>query len=421
MGVSVSKNHLAVPQPKKPAFADENVPQQENIPLPTVLNSQPVASSKEASNQEEKRQSAQRVKQRCRNRLSVTHADFQGFNAEDDAARGLICSLEGKALLDFLPVPKAPRARRWSLGSCTDADMHKRQSYADKSTVCEGVEGHVFSPEEHGIGYACKKGLKPVSPNQDSFLILHMDGNVAIYGVFDGHGKRGHDVSNFVKTNLPKVLVSHPKFWEDPLEALKDAYAKTQMLLEHVTRSGELDASASGTTTTVIISRAEGLYVSHVGDSRAVLAVQGRPVRDLTIDHKPEQPAERARIESKGGMVVKQPYDVNHRVYVRGERYPGLAMSRALGDLIGYYDAGISCEPSLAFYPKEDVPSALVLCSDGVWEFISSQSAADMVMSDVDEAPMAAAEILCKKSWDLWISEEQGQVVDDITAVVVKL
>merc|ERR1719401_2792735 len=101
------------------------------------------------------------------------------------------------------------------------------------------------------------------------------------------------------------------------------------------------------------------LYVAHVGDSRVVLAKQvpqGQEnvwvATDLTVDHKPDLPEERARIEKNGGVVV---FDGgwNYRVFAkgkrdaRGKRYPGLNMSRAMGDLSGFNDAGISCIPDV--------------------------------------------------------------------------
>lgn len=53
----------------------------------------------------------------------------------------------------------------------------------------------------------------------------------------------------------------------------------------------------------VVVWRAGSrLYTAHAGDSRAVLCRQGRPLR-LTQDHKPNLPAERARIERVGGRV----------------------------------------------------------------------------------------------------------------------
>merc|ERR1719210_2616438 len=102
------------------------------------------------------------------------------------------------------------------------------------------------------------------------------------------------------------------------------------------------------------------VYVAHVGDSRVVLGREDpnqttshkwRAV-DLTIDHKPNLPEERARIEKAGGMVI---FDGgwNYRVYVkgkrdaRGKRYPGLNMSRSMGDMAGSYDAGISAVPDV--------------------------------------------------------------------------
>ena len=63
------------------------------------------------------------------------------------------------------------------------------------------------------------------------------------------------------------------------------------------------------------------------------------------------------------------------RVYVKHDDYPGLAMSRSIGDLVAH-SVGVSAEPELYTYtlnPEED--SLLLLASDGLWEFISSEEA----------------------------------------------
>jgi serine/threonine protein phosphatase PrpC len=63
----------------------------------------------------------------------------------------------------------------------------------------------------------------------------------------------------------------------------------------------------------------------------------------------------------------------------------------------------------------------LVLCSDGVWEFLSSQEAVRIASKfPKSKAPLAAEE-LARVSWDRWMIEENGHVVDDITALVVHL
>merc|ERR1719210_1367151 len=117
--------------------------------------------------------------------------------------------------------------------------------------------------------------------------------------------------------------------------------------------------------------------MAHVADSSAALgtftdASKGQiKAVPLTRDYKPNLKDERQRIEKNGGRVVFDGY-ANHRVYARNARYPGLNMSRCLGDLMGHADCGISCEPEVNVHNIEAENKALLLCSDGVWEFISA-------------------------------------------------
>lgn len=92
--------------------------------------------------------------------------------------------------------------------------------------------------------------------------------------------------------------------------------------------------------------------MAHCGDSRAILGKASKrskkvKVNDLTIDHKPMLPNEKKRIQNSGGEVRKLEGDVPHRVFVRGRAFPGLAMSRALGDAIANA-VGVSCEPDVS-------------------------------------------------------------------------
>jgi serine/threonine protein phosphatase PrpC len=417
-----------------------------------------------------------------RRRLSVVNVDATGI-VDENQDRGLIRMLEDKSALDFF----ASEGKKWSIATETDQDLHRRASFGDKSIH---TKGHNHASSLQGFGFACKKGLKPVSPNQDSFLLLQVEGGIGIYGVFDGHGRGGHDVSNFVKDMLPKLILSHPGFQSDDLtDTLTYAFHETQRLLEHQTKLGIFNASTSGTTGTVVVFKPpNSLWVAHVGDSRCVLGLRegGRmKAIDMTNDHKPELPGEHQRIISSGGAVIKPPMDFNHRVYVKGQKYPGLAMSRSLGDLVGYRHAGISCTPDVSCYELRMGPGAvkggsvdavltlttadplnvgnnhqahgisddeelsensddttippfmqenvapanntsgggafILLCSDGVWEFISSQEAVRIASKFSTAKANTAAEELARVSWDRWMIEENGHVVDDITALVIHL
>merc|ERR1719229_1125388 len=177
----------------------------------------------------------------------------------------------------------------------------------------------------------------------------------------------------------------------------------------------------SGTTCTLVVHDHANnkLTVAHVADSSAVLGLKNKVVQ-LTRDHKPNLQDERRRIESKGGRVVFDGY-ANYRVYAKNARYPGLNMSRCLGDLMGHQDCGITAEPEVKEIELGDDDHLLLLCSDGVWEFITPEEAVNIVSEFPASKAAPAAERLAKEAWDRWIKEEGGAVVDDITVVLIYL
>lgn len=359
-----------------------------------------------------------------RRRLSVGNVDNDNNNAANQATqdeeRGMIQTLEREKVLDLLD---SQTDRKFSIGSATDAG---KTSFANKQIVGEAME-QVNAND--GLGYTCRKGLKPESPNQDSWFIMKIDGDFAIYGVFDGHGQKGHDVSNFVKEHLPKLIIKDSRFkTEDMPQMLRDVFKKLQGLISTADRMKKISAQLSGTTATVCIHdlKANKLTIAHVADSTCIKcqwkdkAARELSTTVLTRDHKPDLKDEKERIEKNGGRVVFDGY-ANHRIYAKNARYPGLNMSRCLGDLLGHQDAGVSCEPEVKVLEVDPNDHILFLCSDGVWEFITADEAAQIVKEYGPEKAMQAAEKLAKEAWDRWIREEGGAVVDDITALLIYL
>lgn len=356
-----------------------------------------------------------------RRRLSVSGVDeTEGTDAEGSDAddRGLIAKLSQENVMELLG---SIDDRKFSVGSQTDQG---KTSFGVKT--CE-KQGDAVDIAELGLGHTCRKGLKPESPNQDSYSVMQVDGDFAIYGVYDGHGQKGHDVSNFVKENLPKLILRDKRFKTPEMCAmLFDCFKRTQSLVATADRMKKLSARMSGTTCSIVIhSYVENkLYLAHVADSTVVLGsydekggtLKGRP---LTRDHKPDLKDERARIEKMGGRVVFDGY-ANHRVYAKNGRYPGLNMSRCLGDLMGHADAGCSCEPEVKEHNITAGDHVLLVCSDGVWEFITPDEAVQLVAGETKD-PQKAADKLAREAWDRWIREEGGAVVDDITVVLVFL
>lgn len=164
--------------------------------------------------------------------------------------------------------------------------------------------------------------------------MLVVEGHFRFYAIFDGHGSKGHDVSLFVKDNLPKLLLMDDNFKKGPEmmpKLLTNAFLEMERRIEAADQRGEISARLSGTTATVVIHDMlqNVMTVAHVADSCAVLGKEKDGVwmaELLTREHKPHLKAseacrqrqtwqdEKARITKAGGRVVFDGY-ANHRIY----------------------------------------------------------------------------------------------------------
>merc|ERR1712048_742456 len=129
------------------------------------------------------------------------------------------------------------------------------------------------------------------------------------------------------------------------------------------------------------------------------------------------------RIEKSGGHVH---FDgVNHRVRGKDTPYPGINVSRSLGDLFGHNNTGLSAEPHIREYSIDAEDEVLIICSDGVWEFMSKDEVCRTALQFNREQAMQASESLAKAAWDSWmgVAEEENcePIVDDITALCIYL
>ena len=79
-------------------------------------------------------------------------------------------------------------------------------------------------------------------------------------------------------------------------------------------------ANNTGCTACVVLITETEIFCANAGDSRCVLSNSGKAI-EMSIDHKPELPTERTRIEKAGGFVEEN--------RVKGI----LNLSRSLGDL----------------------------------------------------------------------------------------
>lgn len=291
------------------------------------------------------------------------------------------------------------------------------------STKCDGMEWRMAAVSVPGTYVQNTinpfKENKKFKTNQDTYVMVnHIKGdeNRQILGVLDGHGRVGHDVSQFVAKGIVEYLCDkEEKLKNDKERCLHKCFLGVDQDL----KAAPIETMASGTTVNIIYVEGKDLYCANCGDSRATLGYKegGKlKIKDMSIDHKPDLPEEKKRIEAANGEVAPLACwpDGPHRVWIKDGNVPGLAMSRSLGDGVAH-SVGVSSEPEFISHTLDpDKDKYLILCSDGVWEFISSQEAIDMVSQFND--PEKAADALVKESQKRWNDEEP--TCDDITAVV---
>ena len=94
-------------------------------------------------------------------------------------------------------------------------------------------------------------------------------------------------------------------------------------------------------------------------------------------------------------------------------------MSRSMGDRVAQ-SVGVTAEPEVKEFLLSLNDKFLVIASDGVWEFLSNEEVAAIVLPYYEQnAPEAAANALVKASYKRWKQEEE--VIDDITVVIIFL
>ncbi|CAJ1334084.1 unnamed protein product [Effrenium voratum] len=267
---------------------------------------------------------------------------------------------------------------------------------------------------------------------QDAFFTSCSEsGTKCFVGVFDGHGDQGKKMSHFAKQALSKSLFSNNDIHTEPVAAIQAAFRDTQ---ERIEKDHRHQAELSGTTAITAYQHRNRLVVANVGDSRAVLGRCSTPARqtvsavDLSVDQKPARPDERQRIMAAGGTVDQMAIPVVQRGGVRWIRagpervmdkqgMGGLAMSRSLGDL--RLHPYVISQPEVIERKLDSRDKVLVLATDGVWDHVSSQEAVDIAGKFDD--PKAAAREIAGIARHRWQVATEGQMSDDITAVVVRL
>ena len=321
------------------------------------------------------------------------------------------------------------------------------------------------------IGFFTKKGrisdTVDKQNNQDSYLYIDNLMNLndcCLLGIMDGHGTNGHFVSQYIKEQAKEFFQNKENYFRNKNEEIsleniqnrlqsknfsliRKFYKKTNNELPDT----KFDTHFSGSTCNLVFKLGKTIICSNTGDSRSIIIKENKnkqnenktknnnnnnnniyskkindifskyEVEELSIDHKPENKEEKERILEKGGIVSQSENgkldDGPYRVWVKGENYPGISMSRSLGDEVAE-SVGVISDPDFIVKNINDNYKYIVSGSDGLFEFMKNEDIMDIInpfflVGDVE----GACKELGKRAAEEWnkLTEER----DDITFIIL--
>ena len=280
--------------------------------------------------------------------------------------------------------------------------------------------------------------------DQDTPLVHLNVGDIPgfnLFGVLDGHGPDGHFVSQFCREYFINKMTSYAQICKQNKlttpEAIYNELKRTKFAYiidvfnkadSEMSKQNKFDFNFSGTTCNISFQFNKYLVNASVGDSRGIIVFdtgdsKNQGIQPTSTDHKPDLPGELDRIKMHGGVVDKITDSFGNkvgpqRVWKAGLNYPGLAMSRSLGDFQAK-ECGVISSPQIVEYTiSSRFTKYLCICSDGVWEFIQNEQVRDLgnaflIKNDVG----GFCSELVKFAVHSW---EQFDIIrDDITVVCV--
>ncbi|KZV31765.1 hypothetical protein F511_00569 [Dorcoceras hygrometricum] len=289
-----------------------------------------------------------------------------------------------------------------------DPDSHSSDSFGF------GEEG-MSERRSDGLdfGHVSVMGRRRVM--EDSMVVappVGLAGEFSFFAVYDGHG--GADVA---ESCCQRLHICLDQYLEKAMKLPSEEGFEWEKVMAECFRSVEEEfadednAAEMGSTALVVLVGKEELVVANCGDSRAVLCRGGAAV-PLSMDHKPDRPDEKQRIEAAGGNIVNW----------NGWRVQGvLATSRSLGDysLKPY----VISEPEVMITKRTESDDFLVIATDGLWDVLCNRVVCQVVKNSLggrieprphETGASAAAAALA----ELAISRGSG---DNISIIVVKL
>ena len=276
---------------------------------------------------------------------------------------------------------------------------------------------------------------------------------MSYFAVFDGHG--GESCSEYLKNNFLDYLIENKNFPHDIKTSITETFDKLEDEFYEKNKQKPKDQiDNSGSCALVAIMTENKIYIGNIGDSRAIMSLNnGTKVKQLSIDHKPNNLKEFERITKNGGKVyidedikedengkldesklnfITEKNDFNKykcQKEVIFRHFPShLAVVRSIGDIkvkkpeYGALKGNIIHTPEVFVYDYSPSYDFMVMGCDGIFDDLSNEEiigAAWHVFKDKAKEKNYDLNLLTEDSCDMIIKYAMDVMTSDNLSCIV--
>ena len=280
---------------------------------------------------------------------------------------------------------------------------------------------------------------------------------ISYFAVFDGHG--GEECSEFLEKNFLNYLVENANFPFDIKLSMIEACQKIEEgFFKEFCKDKIENSNFSGSCALIAVVFDNKIFIGNIGDSRAIMSIcEGTKVKQLTMDHKPDNVKEFERALKNGSKIylddnddvdideskihfIKDKIELEKMKAVKENSteekifrvYPSdLAVMRTIGDIkakkkeYGGIPGTIINIPEIFIYDINSNDDFIVLGCDGIFDDLSNEEV-------INAAWMAYKHRAKEKNYDIHESTKDAcdlvirvalekQTTDNLSCIIIGL
>lgn len=194
--------------------------------------------------------------------------------------------------------------------------------------------------------------------------------------------KKLENLSFLLMEKSGKINKIYNKLKSNNYSEIYSSYKKLDDEL-HTKYSNSNFCHLSGSTSLIVFlfnsKNCNKIITSNLGDSKIILISQTNTIKELNTLHTLNNTEEKNRILEHGGVISRLTVGPL-RIWYKNKKYPGLSITRSLGDFESD-SLGVISIPEVKEYDlDEEQIKILVFGTDGVWKFLTNDKIMDIVL-----------------------------------------